>query len=77
MSLLGNYVKRVSNASKDLQKYPIVFACDTVHQKFQAYKTKMTQEFGIVSPQKTGPLDENVGSPYHICSTECINILRS
>ena len=62
MSLLGSYVKRVSNSSKDLQRYPIVFASETAHQKFQAYKAQMTQEFVIVRPQKTGPLDENVGS---------------
>lgn len=61
MSLLGSYVHRVANTSKDLQKYPIVFASETALTKFQQYKAQMTQQFGTVQRQKTGISDDNVG----------------
>ncbi|ETT01149.1 hypothetical protein M5X66_17940 (plasmid) [Providencia sp. PROV188] len=64
MSLLGSYVHRVSNSTKDLKKYPIVFASEAAHSKFQLYKEKTIQEYGIIRPHKTGRSDDDVGSHF-------------
>ncbi|MTC22200.1 hypothetical protein [Providencia sp. wls1938] len=64
MSLLGSYVHRVSNSTKDLQKYPIVFASEAAYNKFQTYREKTIQEYGIIRPQKTGLSDDDVGSHF-------------
>lgn len=64
MYLLGSYVHRVSNSTKDLKKYPIVFASEAAHNKFQAYREKTIQEYGIIRPQKTEWSDDDVSSHF-------------